>query len=360
MKKNVILSAITFLFFQNLLAQELYNEDFEDFTLGNVGTDSSGQTEGQGGWYTYSHWTYMNSTPYNDLFQIENTTTNGKVIALLPHPYPYSSAGTYINKDLNTVITNRTLGNDVIKLEVDFYTGQQTNSENSAVNYGLSRTTGGSISNKEIIAGFSFDSTTGELKGIHHDETTTPLPTKYLSNLNDNNQPLIIPFDTWIRCVVYADYINNKVVYEIPSLEISITDDFFIDVPYPTNIENHLTESFHAVTFHVEINDIELPTYKLDNLEVTALPSLSTEKILSNQFNLYPNPATDLVTITNQENKAIEQIKIYDLTGKLIEIQNFENKAEIQLIVEKIASGTYLLHIQTNEDIAIIKKLIIH
>lgn len=54
MKKKVILSAITFMFFHSLTAQELYSEDFENFIIGNVSTDSSGQTEGQGGWHTYS------------------------------------------------------------------------------------------------------------------------------------------------------------------------------------------------------------------------------------------------------------------------------------------------------------------
>lgn len=352
MKKNIILSVITFLFLHGLSAQPLYSEDFEDFTLGNVGTDSSGQTPGQEGWYTYSQHAFETGTPYNDLFQIENTAMNGKAIVMYPHPYPYLIKGTRISKNLNTEISNRTLGNDIIKLEIDFYTGQQTDSFSSAINFGLSR-------NTRITAGYVFDSTTGELKGIHHDETTTPLQTVYQTNLNGNNQPLIAPFNTWLHCIVYADYINNKVIFEIPSLGISVTDDFYRDVSYPDNIENHIMESFRAYSLNVETNDVEVPTYKFDNLKVTALNQiLSTEEVHSNQFNLYPNPATDVIVITNQENKAVKQIKIYDVTGKLIDTQNFDNKTEIQLTVENLTSGTYLLHLKTNEGTAV-KKLIV-
>ncbi|WP_374725233.1 T9SS type A sorting domain-containing protein [Flavobacterium arsenatis] len=55
----------------------------------------------------------------------------------------------------------------------------------------------------------------------------------------------------------------------------------------------------------------------------------------------------------------IKQIGIYDLTGKLIYTQNyFEDKTEeIQLNVEKLSTGMYLLQLQTDENV-LVKKLI--
>lgn len=360
MKKNSLLVAISFIFFNSVTAQIIYNEDFETFTIGNVSTSSDGQTPGQGGWFVVSSLTQQNSAmSYENLFQIENESVKGKVITMAPHPYPYAMGNTSIRKDFNMVITNRINGNDVIKFEVDFYTGQQaTNPLSSSIDFGLSRINNINTFASNVIAGFTYDSNTGELKGTHYDETPTPLPNKYQFNLKDNNQPLIVPFNTWVHFVVYADYINNKVVYEIPSLNIFVERDFFIDVPYPTNETNHLTESFSAITYLAEQTNATLPTYKFDNLKVTALNQvLSTNEVLSNQFNLYPNPATDLVTITNRENRTVKQIRIYDVAGKLMDTQNFENKAEIQLTVGKLTPGTYLLHLQTNEGSAV-KKLI--
>lgn len=357
MKKNILLIAISFLSFNSLKAQIIYNEDFETFTIGNVSTSSDGQTPGQNGWFVVSSLTQQNSAmSFENLFQIENEPVKGKVITMAPHPYPFTIGSTSIRKDISAAITNRTSGNDVVKLEIDFYTAQQaTNPLSSFIDFGLSKIYNINTADSKVIAGFNYDSNTGELKGTHYDETSSVI---YQFNLGDNNQPLIVPFNTWVHFVVYADYINNKVVYEIPSLNIFVERDFFIDVPYPTNISNYVPESFSAITYLSEQTNATLPTYKFDNLKVTALDQvLSTNEVLSNQFNLYPNPAIDLVTITNQENITVEQIRIYDLTGKLMDTQNFENKAEIQLTVGNLTSGTYLLHLQTNEGSAV-KKLI--
>src|SRR5690606_23470878 len=101
-------------------------------------------------------------------------------------------------------------------------------------------------------------------------------------------------------------------------------------------------------------------TNKYDNIKITALNAvpphiLSAESFLAQKFNLYPNPATNVVTITNSENLLVQQIAVYDTTGKLITTENYNNKTEIQLNVEHLASGTYLLHLKTAEGTAVKK-----
>ena len=78
--------------------------------------------------------------------------------------------------------------------------------------------------------------------------------------------------------------------------------------------------------------------------------TVGVNEVLSNSFNLYPNPATNVVNITNSENMLVQQIAVYDTAGKLIKTENYNNQTEIQLNVENLASGTYMLHIKTNEE----------
>ncbi len=85
--------------------------------------------------------------------------------------------------------------------------------------------------------------------------------------------------------------------------------------------------------------------------------TLSTNEQLSAKFNIYPNPATNVVNITNNENMLVNQVTVYDISGKQLSMQSFNNEAEIQLNVEHLASGTYLLYLQTTEGIAV-KKLV--
>src|SRR5690606_20206337 len=101
---------------------------------------------------------------------------------------------------------------------------------------------------------------------------------------------------------------------------------------------------------------------KYDNIKLTALQSvpsyiLSANEIVSAKFNMYPNPATNVVNITNSENMLVEQVTVYDISGKQLTIQSFNNQIAIQLNVEDLASGTYMLHIQTNAGLAV-KKLV--
>ena len=101
---------------------------------------------------------------------------------------------------------------------------------------------------------------------------------------------------------------------------------------------------------------------KRDNVKLTALKSvpphlLSTESVLTTQFNLYPNPATTVVNINSAENMPVNKVTVYDVVGKLLSTQNFNNQTNIQLNTENLASGTYLLHIETAEGTAV-KKLV--
>ncbi len=99
---------------------------------------------------------------------------------------------------------------------------------------------------------------------------------------------------------------------------------------------------------------------KYDNIKLTALKevppnviALSVNEQLATKFNLYPNPATNVVNITNVENMQVNQITVYNLAGKQVSTQDYNNQAEIHLNVENLASGTYLLYLQTAQGTAV-------
>ena len=49
--KRKLLIAVGFLLTQLCSAQVLFTENFENYTLGNLGTDPTGVIPGQGGWF---------------------------------------------------------------------------------------------------------------------------------------------------------------------------------------------------------------------------------------------------------------------------------------------------------------------
>ena len=156
---------------------------------------------------------------------------------------------------------------------------------------------------------------------------------------------------SWLTIKFYVDYNTYKLYLYIPKLNILHA----VPIKQVSSLDQiFLTSSLNG-TFSGPYN-------KYDNVRLTALKSvppevLSTNTFLSEKFNLFPNPASDVVNISNSENMIINKVDVYDTTGKLIDTQKFNNETEIQLNVETLNSGTYLLHLQTNEGIAV-KKLV--
>lgn len=72
---------------------------------------------------------------------------------------------------------------------------------------------------------------------------------------------------------------------------------------------------------------------------------------------IYPNPASKEVNILSIDQSKIQQIQIFDFTGKLMEIV-FHNSNEIKLNTDKFKSGIYLLKVKTDKNTET-KKLII-
>ncbi|HUH25449.1 MAG TPA: T9SS type A sorting domain-containing protein, partial [Flavobacterium sp.] len=84
---------------------------------------------------------------------------------------------------------------------------------------------------------------------------------------------------------------------------------------------------------------------------------VSANSFLNEQFTIFPNPASSFVNITNALNLEVEEVSIYDLSGKLLKTQKVVSAENIQLNIEEFAVGTYLFHIKTKEGTAV-KKII--
>ncbi|MBR9923021.1 MAG: T9SS type A sorting domain-containing protein [Bacteroidetes bacterium] len=87
------------------------------------------------------------------------------------------------------------------------------------------------------------------------------------------------------------------------------------------------------------------------------LASSVSEKDLKDQITLFPNPASDWLKIES-ENLLIQTIRLTDISGKEL-LRKKVNAREIEMPLPGLASGLYLLDIQTEKG-QIVKKLVIH
>lgn len=334
MKKQVLFVATLLFATQLTTAQVLYSENFDNLTLGNVGTDFTGNTPGQGGWYTKSNTATANQS--NNYFKIIAETGMGKVLEITsPVVNNTTSArvNTAIIKDLEKNWNNRTVGNDVLKIEYDFYTNESSTNINSDNGHMI-------LAIKQYALFYLYYG--GATGSARVSSVTT-------GGLGTMLSPTILPKKIWLKFVYYVDFTNQKIYFRIPALAINEVKTTTVDMSNDLVTALHLTSMTGTAPYDQSV-------YKYDNIIVSAvstIPSASVDNVLSSKFNIYPNPVTNMLTVTNGENIIIKKLTVYDVNGKTIKEQKGIDEKEITLNVENLSAGTYLLHIKTNSGIAV-------
>lgn len=135
--------------------------------------------------------------------------------------------------------------------------------------------------------------------------------------------------NTWFRVKIVgtgtsiAYYVNNTQIYS----------------------GNYFTETnFNEMRF---VHDNKLGNAFIDNIAINNEAALSTEEGKLNKskeaIKLYPNPATDLLTIDSKEK--IQNISIYDMGGRKVNADLKNDKVN----VKNLNAGSYIISIETKD-----------
>lgn len=92
-------------------------------------------------------------------------------------------------------------------------------------------------------------------------------------------------------------------------------------------------------------NIIGVDTFSVDR-------TLSTENFAKNNFTVYPNPATDVVNISNVNNLEIKNTVITDINGRIVKQVNSSVES---INVGDLNTGVYFLKVTTTEGVGITK-----
>ena len=107
-----------------------------------------------------------------------------------------------------------------------------------------------------------------------------------------------------------------------------------------------IAHSFPAISFNYVVrlyafNDCG------DTVQVTrSLNEVGLEE-LNNTFSLYPNPnSTELLNVVFPNEATQCEIGIWDLSGRNLSIQRFENESQVKLDIANLSQGMYLVRIE--------------
>lgn len=100
-----------------------------------------------------------------------------------------------------------------------------------------------------------------------------------------------------------------------------------------------------------DVTQQSLTAYKEDFESCLALStSLSDVSQRETQLSLFPNPATDLLTI-NTDNGTIQQITVFDSTGQMVMSQDGKNQVTQSLPIHKLGTGLYYIRLSVSDKV---------
>lgn len=108
-----------------------------------------------------------------------------------------------------------------------------------------------------------------------------------------------------------------------------------------------LDASYNNQPVYIGINCVSQDQFGLaiDDFKVTTTPTASNEEFFKENFTIYPNPTSDELNITATNGLELNDISIFDLTGR--KVKTFKNDTKIN--VSDLSTGTYLIEVKTNE-----------
>jgi hypothetical protein len=161
-----------------------------------------------------------------------------------------------------------------------------------------------------------------------------------------------------------ANSLGNNTYLEDYEVLISTTtnssvDNFtqILDVPNEVNTGNYRTlalDAYAGQTVYLAFRNKSNDQYAmmLDNIKVTSMAPAGINDYLSSKLSVYPNPASNVVTITNSDSVLISSVAIVDVNGRTIKNVNFDGVLSAQVSVSDLASGMYIMNITSDQGTA--------
>lgn len=346
--KKTLLSLAAFSFFAFASAQAPIIQDYNTLIIGNVGTDFTGATAGQGSQFTLATNGVAPTTSVNagnDNFQIvAGDAVHGNVLQITGPDG--NKGGHYIfTEGLEDYWDSRTAGNDILEMEYSFYTGDETTSKNHmrSVLYN-------SLGDK-MLAGISFAMDTKILSALMYYTSSSGTSANYLVNFVSGG--LVLEPSTWYTLGVSYNSITGQVtIKEGNDYQVVIQGAAPNDIPGEFDFWAAPGGSTAAPNMSATVG-------LFDNLVLKTVSSsdplgLSDNVAQKTAISVYPNPASDVVNIAGTDRA---KVTFADINGRTVKSLTI-NANQASISISDLASGLYMMTIETADGASTTKKLL--
>jgi hypothetical protein len=94
--------------------------------------------------------------------------------------------------------------------------------------------------------------------------------------------------------------------------------------------------------------------FMLDDFKVTTT-GLGVNEAFARKFSTYPNPANNVINISNNDSILLNKVSITDVNGRTVKTIEVSNISEVEMNISELTSGVYFMNIDTDSGRAVKK-----
>ena len=334
-------------------AQSLVTENFNGLTIGNVSTETAGTVAGQGGYFLFSNNGAVPTTSTNSAVTNTQIVAGGNASQGLEITGPNGDKGSRFmwKNGLPTIWAARTLGNNIIEVEVDINPGAGTT---------LSRNTFGiyiyNAAGDRILAGFFVRASTRELFLLAY-STPTGQPVGNYNYALAAAPGIQLPANVFSRVGISYNKTTGQVLLKAPGVAPAGAAVAGSSAGVDPDEIDFISGSGNATA----TPNTTFATMVMDNMVARASSTdtlLGTDSFTTaSSFSVYPNPVRDLVTLEGSNDSNIQSYQIADLNGRIVKSGNTVNTNSTQVNMSDLQSGVYMMTINSDKG-STVKKII--
>lgn len=353
MKKQLLAGAFVLASFLTAQAQVLHTENFNDATVGNVGTDLTGASAGQADFFTAT------VVGDNSDFQI---VANGKDGNGFQITAAADASGTTQATDntryawqngLNDAWLASDPANGAISIDFDFYTPAAT--EGTTNNHRISLYHFVDQTTANVLGGYLYDAATGELRGLATYTNTSGQSGLFNFTLSAATGGVVLTANTWYKVAITYVPSTGQVIWSSNDITVTYQDGSTGLLNAAATSSNNVGLDPHELDFIAVAgeNNAASTSVIYDNIRARAIAS--NEEILGAkpvvgaiaELSVYPNPVNDVVNIS--VDALVSNVAIVDLNGRTVKTAKFDGVSNASVNVSDLASGVYMMTITSDK-----------
>lgn len=303
-------------------AQTIVTENFNSLTAGNLATDVTGTTPGQGGYY-------IGSGSASDYQIVTIDAAHANSLRITSGAGYSSTANTFNRFAFKGITTVATSGNNIISGAIEFYTGPATGA--GRIQVALYDSTSG-------IVGINYDFATKKISGMGR---LTPVATGTAAFYTIGLGTATYAANTWVSVSFTYNKTTGAYSWTYPEGTYSFTNANYTLSPGLTPAEY----DFISVTStgNTVANQAAIDNFNLKFTNAATLGTQDVKHVGNVGISVYPNPTSDLLNIKSEYK--INAISVTDFTGRIFKVKLNGNTVD----VKSLPAGTYLVNVETKE-----------